>query len=87
MSAPAPKATGVLELADLSHRLEEHVLADFLRLGVIVQPAIDRRVDDTLVASTNRPNAFRSPRWAARTVSSIGLSLYVVGLESEIIML
>ncbi len=48
-SQPTPEAAGVLELADLPHRLDEHVLAEFLGLGVIAQPAIDRHVHGALV--------------------------------------
>ena len=47
---PAPEATRVFELVNLAHRLEEHVLAQLLGLGMVVQPPIHRGVDGALVA-------------------------------------
>ena len=36
---PAGEAARIAELADLPHGLDEHLLADLLRLGVVAQPA------------------------------------------------
>src|SRR5208283_1877420 len=45
---PSGKAVRVTKLADLPHRLDEHLLADLLRLGMIAESAEGDRVDRPL---------------------------------------
>ena len=45
---PAGEAARIAELADLPHRLDEDLLADLLRLGVVAQPAKGDRAHDRL---------------------------------------
>ena len=45
---PSGKAARIAELTDLPHGLDEHLLADLLRLGVIAEPAEGNRVDRPL---------------------------------------
>jgi hypothetical protein len=48
-SNPSAEASGIFELIELPHRLDEHVLAEFLRFGVIAQPTEDGGINGLLV--------------------------------------
>ena len=71
---PAAEAARIFKLIELPHGLDKHVLANFLRFGMVAQPAEDRGIDRLLVIFDQA--AERLPVAALRSANRLGRRVF-----------